>query len=219
MSFRRTLAARAALATGVALALAACSGTTPLGVGDGPTPIDGAAGRPPGGPPPAQLTAAEQSTVAATNDFSLALFRQVSQRRAGRTLFISPYSAAVALGMTRNGAAGTTAEQMQRTLGFAGRSLAEVNESYRLLAHRLLAADTAVRFTSANAIFYNRDVTFHAAFLDTTRRYFDAQIEGLDFKDAAGTLARVNGWARDRTAGRIDRVLDEVRAGDQAMFC
>ena len=218
MPFRRPLVARAALAGALVLALAACGGTTPLGVGDGLTPIDSAGGRPPGGPPPAQLTPAEVSTVAATNDFSLALFREVSQRRAGRTLFVSPYSAAVALGMTLNGAGGTTAEQMQRTLGFAGRSLAEVNESYRLLAHRLLAADTAVRFTSANAIFYNRDLSFHGAFMDTTRRYFDAQIEGLDFKDAAGTLSRVNGWARDRTAGRIDRVLDEVRAGDQAMF-
>jgi serpin B len=220
MSFRRPHVARAALATGLALALAACGSSTPLDVGDAPTPGDSTTGtgRPPGGLPPAQLTPAEVSTIAATNDFSLALFRQVSQRRAGRTLFVSPYSAAVALGMTLNGAGGTTAEQMQRTLGFAGRSLAEVNESYRLLAHRLLAADTAVRFTSANAIFYNRDLTFHAAFMDTTRRYFDAQIEGLDFKDAAGTLARVNGWARDRTAGRIDRVLDEVRAGDQAMF-
>ncbi len=218
MSFRRPLVARAALATALALALAACGSNTPLDVGDVPTPRDSTTGRPPGGPPPAQLTPGEVSTVAATNGFSLALFREVSQRRAGRTLFVSPYSAAVALGMTLNGAGGTTAEQMQRTLGFAGRSLAEVNESYRLLAHRLLAADTAVRFTSANAIFYNRALTFHPAFMDTTRRYFDAQVEGLDFRDAAGTLARVNGWARERTAGRIERVLDEVRADDQAMF-
>jgi serpin B len=165
-----------------------------------------------------QITAAEASTVAATNDFSLALFREVSRRRAGRTLFVSPYSAAVALGMTLNGAAGETAAQMQRTLGFAGRSLAEVNESYRLLAHRLLDADTAVRFTSANAIFYDRNLTFHAAFLDTTRRYFDAEVAGLDFRDATGSLARVNDWAKARTGGRIARVLDEIRSGDQAMF-
>ncbi|GLC24141.1 serpin family protein [Roseisolibacter agri] len=208
---------RAALAAGLALAAAAC-GSTPVDADGDPTPIDSTPRLPPGSPAPAQLTAAESRTIQATNDFSLALFREVSRLRAGRTLFISPYSAAVALGMTLNGAAGTTAEAMQRALGVPGRTLEEVNESHRLLAHRLAAADTSVRFVNANAIFYNKDLTFQPAFFDTTRKYFDAQVEGLDFANAPATLARVNGWARDRTAGRIERILDEVRAGDQAMF-
>lgn len=217
MSDRRPVL-RAALAAGLALALAGCGGTAPVDIDGGATPPDSAPRLPPGSPAPTQLTAAESRTIQATNDFSLALFREVSRQRSGRTLFISPYSAAVALGMTLNGAAGATAEAMQRTLGVSGMTLSDVNESHRLLAHRLVAADTGVRFVSANAIFYNRALTFTPAFFDTTRRYFDAQVEALDFADAAATLARINGWARDRTNGRIERILDEVRAGDQAMF-
>jgi serpin B len=217
MSVRLT-ARRAALAAGLSLTLWACGGGTPVDADDGPGPTDGTPRLPPGSPAPAQLTAAESRTIDATNEFSLALFREVSRLRAGRTLFISPYSAAVALGMTLNGAAGTTADAMQRTLGVSGRTLSDVNESHRLLAHRLAAADTSVRFVNANAIFYNRALPFEPAFFDTTRKYFDAQVEALDFADASATLARVNGWARERTNGRIERILEEVRAGDQAMF-
>ena len=202
----------------LALLAAACAGSSPVDAGEAPGPVDSGPRIPAGSPPPAQLTAAESRTVAASNEFSLALFREVSRRRAGRTLFLSPYSAAAALGMTLNGARGETLDGMRRALGVSGRTLAEVNESHRLLAYRLATADTGVTFGNANAIFYDRALTFERPFLDTTRFYFDATVEGLDFRDAPATLARVNGWARERTAGRIEKVLDEVRAGDQAMF-
>src|SRR5690242_7838903 len=75
----------------------------------------------------AQLSAAERQTVGESNAFGLDLFRRVSARRAGRNVFISPYSAAVALGMTLNGAAGTTADAMATTLGFAGQPLSQID--------------------------------------------------------------------------------------------
>ena len=203
----------------IALAVCtACSSDALTDAGPGPEP-----GSPviPGGRDTAlsaNITAAERQTVAASNDFGLGLFRQVNRRRAGQNVFISPYSAAVALGMTLNGAAGTTADAMARTLGFAGRSMSEIDATYRALAQRLVDADTSVRFTSANSIWYNRELTFQQAFFDTTARYFGARVEGLDFRDQQGSLAKINGWARDNTAGRIEKVLDEIRADDQAMF-
>jgi serine protease inhibitor len=166
----------------------------------------------------ATVTAAERQTVAASNDFGLGLFRRVNARRAGQNVFISPYSAAVALGMTLNGASGSTADAMARTLGFAGRSMSEIDATYRALAQRLVDADTSVRFASANSIWYNRDLQFHQAFFDTTARYFGARVEGLDFRDEQAALGRINGWAREQTNGRIEKVLDQIRADDQAMF-
>ena len=99
----------------LALLAAACSGSTPVDAGESPLPVDSGPRIPAGSPPPAQLTAAESRTVAASNEFSLALFREVSRKRAGRTLFLSPYSASAALGMTLNGARGETLEAMQTT--------------------------------------------------------------------------------------------------------
>jgi serine protease inhibitor len=202
------------------LVAAAACGTDPLDVGATPEPgLPGNAV--PGGRDttlPAAVTAAERQTVATSNEFGLSLFRRVSGRRAGQNVFISPYSAAVALGMTLNGASGTTAAAMASTLGFADRPLSEIDATYRALAQRLVEADTSVRFASANSIWYNRAIPFHQAFFDTTARYFGARVEGLDFGAEQASLARINGWAREQTNGRIEKVLDQIRAGDQAMF-
>jgi serpin B len=198
------------------LSLAACGDAA-----ETPDPVDPGAGAPrPGAQDtlPSLMTAAERQNVTASNEFGLSLFRRVNARKAGQNVFISPYSAAVALGMTLNGAAGTTADAMATTLGFAGRTLGEIDAAYRALGERLARADTGVRFESANSIWYNREIPFHQAFFDTTAKYFGARVEGLNFRDVAGSLARINGWARERTNGRIERVLNEIRADDQAMF-
>jgi serine protease inhibitor len=198
------------------LAIAACSSDPEAGIGPGPgdsTHVPGA-----NDPLTPQLSVAERQTVTESNAFGLTLFQRVNARKAGQNVFISPYSAAVALGLTLNGASGATADAMASTLGFAGRTLSEIDAAYRALGQRLVRADSGVRFESANSIWFNKELPFHQAFFDTTAHYFGARVEGLDFRDEQGALAKINGWARDRTAGRIDKVLDRVRADDQAMF-
>src|SRR5687767_6612940 len=116
---------------------------------------------------PRALTAGERQTIAASNDFSLALFRAVNARKAGENVVISPFSASVALGMTMNGADGATLDAMQRTLGVAGRPLAEVNAAYRDLTRLLLELDGSVELRSASSIWYRQGVPFEPAFLET----------------------------------------------------
>src|SRR5689334_11122138 len=67
---------------------------------------------------PRDLTAGEQQVLKAGNQFSLALFRQLAKAQPGKNVFVSPLSASMALGMTMNGAHGTTLDAMRATLGF-----------------------------------------------------------------------------------------------------
>ena len=174
----------------------------------------------PTGPPapitvlPRTLTVAEQAAIAAGNEFSVALFREVNARKAGENVFISPFSAAVALGMTLNGAAGGTEEAMRRTLGLEGRTAQEINEAYRGLTTLLLSLDPSVTLGIENAIFHSAQFPFDPAFLETNRTYFDAEVQGLDFANGPSALAAINGWARTSTAGRIERVLDAIGVND-----
>ena len=56
---------------------------------------------------PRELTAAEGRLVTADNRFAFKLFRQIAESvPADSSLFVSPLSVAMALGMTYNGAAG-----------------------------------------------------------------------------------------------------------------
>ena len=116
----------------------------------------------PSGPPPKitalprALTASEQQLIAADNRFALKLLKQATAdtRDTLENLFVSPLSVAMALGMTYNGAAGTTEEAMRATLELEGMSVADVNESYRSLIKLLRELDPRVRFQIANSIWY-----------------------------------------------------------------
>jgi serine protease inhibitor len=174
--------------------------------------------------PPAELTvlpralSAEETNVRdAANRFSLALWETVNAAQRDSNVFLSPLSASFALGMTLNGAAGSTYYETRDALQFGGVPLAAINQGYRSLIALLTSLDSGVRMTLANSIWYRQDFPFHQAFFDTTSKYFGARSEGLDFDAEAASLAVINGWVSDATATRIPKVLDAIDP-DHVMF-
>ena len=174
------------------------------------------------GPPPLltalprTLTAGETRIIAANNQFAFGLLRQARRDHAGENLFLSPTSASMALGMTLNGAAGTTFDSMRLALGFGEASSDEINQGYRSLIDLLLGLDRSVEFAIANSIWARTGVPFSAAFLDAGRTHFDAEIRTMDF-GAPATLDAINGWVREKTRDKIPTILDEI-ARDEVMF-
>ena len=167
---------------------------------------------------PRDLTAAEQELIQSDNAFGLKLFREIhAQEDAGKNLFISPLSVAMALGMTYNGAAGATQEAMQETLELEGLSLEEVNQSYRSLIDLLADLDPTVEWLLANSIWYREGFPVRPEFLEVNQEYFDAEVAALDFAspDAAPTI---NNWVSENTNGRIEEIVDDPIAWDIVMF-
>ncbi len=179
-----------------ALLLAACG--DPLG--PGPEPITEL---------PRALTSAEQAVVADANAFGLALVADVAGRDGRPNIVLSPLSASMALGMTMNGAAGTTFDAMRQTLGFGELTQEEINGAYRGLIDLLTSLDPDVRFDIANAVWANQGFPFYDAFFQTVAAAFDARAESADFGDPA-TLDSINAWARENTDGLIERILDRL---------
>jgi serine protease inhibitor len=167
---------------------------------------------------PRDLTPAEQELIESDNAFGLKLFREIhAQEDAGKNLFISPLSVAMALGMTYNGAAGATQEAMQETLELEGLSLEEVNQSYRSLIDLLADLDPTVEWLLANSIWYREGFPVLPEFLEVNQEYFDAEVAALDFAspDAAPTI---NNWVSENTNGRIEEIVDDPIAWDIVMF-
>lgn len=177
-----------------ALALVACGDPT----GPGAEPITEL---------PRALTVQEQAVIRQGNAFGLELVREMVRRDERPNVVLSPLSASMALGMTLNGAAGTTFDAMRSTLGFGALGQEEINEAYRTLMELLTDLDPQVRFDIANSVWTNRDVPFHDAFTQAVRAAFDARVESRDFADPA-TLSAINGWVSDSTEGLIERILD-----------
>ncbi len=171
----------------------------------------------PGTPPSLTLDPVEQQVASSGNDFSFALFRQVAKADPGDNVFLSPLSASMSLGMAMNGAGGTTLDAMRAALGFGAGDTGQINAGYQGLIAQLRALDPTTTFQLANSVWYRNTFSFKQAFLDTTKKYFDAQVQGLDFNDVAGSLSTINNWVSSNTGGRIPTILDNITS-DEVMF-
>ena len=161
-------------------------------------------------PPPRELTALEKQLVQADNGFGLKLFREVvATAQPEESVFISPLSVSMALGMTLNGAAGETRAAMEQTLALAGLSPQEINESYQSLIDLLRRLDPRVAFRIANSVWYRDGFPFKQAFLDVTSTYFDAEVRGLDFNDPRAVNV-INDWVKKSTRGKIEAIVKSI---------
>jgi len=163
---------------------------------------------------PRELTAGEQQVLRAGNEFSLALFRQLAKAQPGKNVFVSPLSASMALGMTMNGAHGTTLDAMRTTLGFDSADLQQINAGYKGLIDLLRGLDPSTTFQLANSIWYRNGFPVRQTFIDAVKASFNAEVRGLNFSDPS-SLSVINGWVNANTQGKIPTILDVISPDDQ----
>jgi serine protease inhibitor len=157
-----------------------------------------------------ELSSTEVELIEADNSFGLKLFKEINAEQTDSNVFISPLSISMALGMTYNGAAGSTEEAMRTTLEFGDLSRVEINESYKSLIELLKGIDSDVEFSIANSIWYKYDRPFKQDFFERCRDYFDARVSGLDFSQSEAVMDAINNWVEENTNGRIKDILDYV---------
>ena len=156
---------------------------------------------------PRALSVAETEIIRASNRFAFDLLAQVN--RPDENLFLSPLSASMALGMTMNGAAGETWNQMRDVLGFGSLAQEEINASYKSLLELLVDLDPTVETAIGNSVWTRQGFPVHSDFLDTVREAFDAEVAELDFASPAASV-RINEWVKAATNGRIEDIVPAV---------
>jgi serpin B len=154
------------------------------------------------------LTELEKRLVRTSNQFGLHLLGTVNQTESDKNVFISPLSVSMALGMTLNGANGSTEEAMRSTLGFSGMTQEEINTSYHNLMELLRTLDSKVEFNIANSIWHRLGFMVEREFVETNQQYFEAAVTGLNFSspDASKTI---NQWVDSSTKGKIKEVVPD----------
>ena len=156
---------------------------------------------------PVELKKAEK--VARDNAFTFDLFRAVRKHSTDANVFISPLSVSMALNMTLNGAAGTTADEMRAALRESDYSTADINAYSRELREALLRADPKTTIGIANSIWYRQGATVKAPFIEANRTYYDAEVQALDFSSPTAT-ATINGWCAQKTHNKIKEIVKQV---------
>jgi serine protease inhibitor len=166
---------------------------------------------------PRELTGAEVQAIGASNAFGFDLLREILSDEPDESVFLSPFSASMALGMTLNGAAGSTYDAMRSTLRFDGLSEGEINESYRGLLDLLANLDPSVELAVGNAVWYRESRTLRESFRERVEAYFDARVQGLDFSDPASADV-INAWVREATRNRIEDMIEPPIPGNVEAF-
>ena len=150
--------------------------------------------------------------IKADQAFGFELFREVYNLTDEDNMMISPLSVSYALGMTYNGAAGTTLEAFNDVLHFDDLTTQEVNESYKDLMDQLIHLDEQVEFSIANSIWYRLGFEVLSEFIQTNKDYFDAEVKEIDFGDPQ-TVEIINQWIEDKTNDKIQNMLDYIPRG------
>jgi serpin B len=134
----------------------------------------------------------------------------------GGNLALSPYSIAVALAMTTNGAAGSTQQQMLDVLRVGSLAsynsgLAALTQEIEGLAGPVKLADGShgeIALASANQLFGDRAITWRQAFLTVLAKQYGAGMRTVDFRHATEQArSLVNAWTADQTHDRIPQIL------------
>jgi serpin B len=159
-------------------------------------------------------TAARPEAVAAVQSMTVDLYRRLAVGSGNRVC--SPYSVAVALAMTRNGAGGRTASEMDRVLHAppltnlnAGlNSLTRLIDSRAGRQRRADGSHATVSLDVANSLWGQRGTRWEPAFLDALARYYGTGMRLVDYEahsDAGRTL--INRWTATRTHDRITEII------------
>jgi len=146
--------------------------------------------------------------AAANNTFAFKLLKQLVTEQPGASIFVSPYSAATALQMVGNGAAGQTKTEMQQVLETAGISAAGLNAACKAASDLLNPKDTNVILTTANALWYRQSAQIKPDFLAANQKFFASTVKALDFANVPAAENEINQWASDQTHGRITGIAN-----------
>jgi len=159
----------------------------------------------------------------ANNYFGFNLYRDIEKKKPDTNLFVSPLSLSQALGMTANGASGTTLTEMQKVLGLSNLGLDNANQYSRTTLDSLKSStvnsnpeiQSGDKPTSniANSLWANKNSSFLPAFTDTVSKYYDGTSQSLDFANPQSLLT-INQWVSDRTNAKITNALDDLSNAD-----
>lgn len=151
-----------------------------------------------------------------TSNFAFNFFKALQQTQSDTTtIFVSPLSLHMNLGMLLNGAGGNTYVQLQNALGLNGLSIDEINKAYQTLLQDLPNADSKVQLALANSMWYKNTFSILADYSNTLKNYFRAGAYPSLFEQA--TVDSINQWASDHTNKKIPHILTSIE-DKQRMF-
>jgi serpin B len=152
--------------------------------------------------------------VRGNNTFALDLYARVAREEGNR--FISPFSISCALAMTRAGARGETADQMDKALHFTLPS-AQLHAAFHGLINDLHKQESAAtgpkpaqpfELFTANALWTQSGERILPEFTKLIESSYEGGLFPVDFRHSpAAAVQYINHWVEEQTKGKIKDLL------------
>ena len=124
--------------------------------------------------------------------------------------FISPLSMQFLLGMVLNGAREQTANEICSVLGYGKGEIDAVNDYCLSMLKQLPDLDKRTKLTIANAIFVNKNYSLLNSYKTDVGKFYEAEVENLDFSKNSSSTKTINKWCSDHTKGLVPEIIDSV---------
>ncbi|XP_022232379.2 LOW QUALITY PROTEIN: serine protease inhibitor 42Dd [Drosophila obscura] len=149
------------------------------------------------------------NTIKERNLFATELFQTLATERQDENVIISPVSIQLALGLAYYGAEGRTATELQKTLHASAKESKDgLAESYHRLLHSYIKSKTVLEI--ANKVYTRENLKVAPHFREVAQKYFDSDVEALDFSRETEAVDRINAWVKQETQEKIERVVDSL---------
>jgi len=147
-------------------------------------------------------------------DLGFKTFLQVNGSDDSENIIISPLSIETALYMASNGAQDETLSEIRDALDLGDFYPSGINEIFHNLMDQLSEDNTDKTLLNlSQAAFYNPNLfDIDSEFKNSLEQYYAA-----DVFDDKFDLESINGWANEKTEGRIPKVLNEIKQ-EEFMF-
>lgn len=173
------------------------------------------------------LPASSPRVEAALASFGLELLKQTRAANGVKAMesemdhvpfstLVSPFSAAMALSMTANGADGNTLVQFEDVLG-GGADTDEINAAWAQLVGDYHALGGSTQFNIANSLWKNHDSSIFESFAAKCQGGYGAQIFTANLSDT-WIVDHVNDWVSEHTNKMIPEIISEPFPEDTALL-
>jgi serpin B len=182
-----------------------------------PAPPDAAASGGPSSPEaPSTAPVAAEAVARGNSDFGVALYKSLADEPGN--VFLSPISIAGAFGPVSAGARQETLAEIARALRLPAGGGPGLHPALGGLLRDLEREREGTRLSIANALWVQRGLLLKAPFEAIAREAYDARVESLDFVRGEEAAARINGWVKEETRGRIPTLISpDSLNGDTAL--
>ena len=145
----------------------------------------------------------------AISDFTLQLYRILSNNNEDGNMFLSPYSVSAALMLTMLGCSGESESQLRRGLCLGNLSSSDVHEEYREIHKSLIKTlGENVTLFIANRVFSSLGLKLSENYTSDALKYYGSETELLDFvDDTEGSRKRINAWIEEQTNNKIQDLI------------